>query len=661
MSAVECDAGESNASELKVDIEAALAFLRMVVPKDGNGNLVAIDSQNPKDITGVGFKGEDLETARKFIEAHAHQNLYWTVNGLGVILDRKPTKEHITEMRFGHLDHDDSTDATLEQIRSSEPPPTHITFSGGGYWGFWQLATAVPVNAANIDALEDTIDKQILRVHGLYHDGKGRKDNTWNIDRLARLPGSVNWLSKKKRKDGRKVAAAYVVESHPERLYTLEQLRGITCSKVNAQGAEATAEPTEQPKEKKRKVKSTKAEKADRSNDLMAKVAKYVRQLHYKNKLSEKQIRLQIHSEYDSHPHAQDQADPKRAVDRCIDKVYRELVSNQTNTDIEDLFATIRTADTITCKEYIPVQYLTKERVPRGVVLLSARPKMKKSFFALQAVVAAAKGGEFLDQPTHKGRSLGIFLEDNERRMQQRFKFMGVNEQPIEEQQLMHVVHAWPKGDPGVDALREWMKRYPDTTLIVIDVLQKFRAPPDRGQAAYAADYAAFEKLTALAREYPDLTILVLHHNRKGTSDTPSEKVSGTLALVGAADAYIILDTNKDKDEPNTYTAHMDGRDWELWTHDFILRFEEGGWRFVRAVATDEDTLTATQREWLALVKNRGSITPSQAAEAKNVTASAACQNLTGLERRGFLTSKKGVYTFVAGVTDNDKELEKSM
>ena len=267
---------------------------------------------------------------------------------------------------------------------------------------------------------------------------------------------------------------------------------------------------------------------------------------------------------------------------------------------------------------------------------------MKKSFLALQAVVAAACGGELLGKPTHKGRSLGLFLEDNKRRMQTRLKFLNVNGMPIDEQRLMHFKYTWPKGEQGVIALREWMRRRPDTTLIVVDVVQKFRGDQDSRKSAYAVDYSALESLQMLAREHADLTILVVHHNRKGTSDTPSEKVSGTFGLVGAADAYIILDTSPSS-EPGAYSAHIDGRDWELWTHDFLFQFSEGGWTYLRVV-TDEDTLTPSQRDWLNLVRMRGRITPSVAADERSVSKSAASQMFSQLEKRGFLGSDRGVY-----------------
>jgi AAA domain len=319
-----------------------------------------------------------------------------------------------------------------------------------------------------------------------------------------------------------------------------------------------------------------------------------------------------------------------------------QRVSDKSTDAVGVALAGIRTAAIITQAELSPVQYLTHERIPCGLVLLAARPKAKKSWLALQAAKAAAEGGEMLGMQTRKGRALGLFLEDNERRMKHRLAFLGGEKMAPEALARLHVTFAWPKGEPGVAALRDWMGRYPDTILIVIDVLQKFRSEQNSRASAYSHDYAALESLQALARDYPDLCILVLHHTRKAAATLPAEKVSGTNAITGAADAYIILDVGP---EPNTAKAHIDGRDWELWVHDFVWRFEEGiGWTHVRLI-TDKDSLTPSQREWFDLVRLKGPFTPSQAAKERGVSASAASQMLSQLAARGFLRCDRGHYS----------------
>jgi hypothetical protein len=212
-------------AELTVNVDAAVEFLRAITPSGGFGNVTAIDAHTAQ-CTGVGYEGDSLEAARAFIAANVGRNLYWTVNGLAGRVDKKPGKLDITEMRYAHLDHDDPSEAALVQICTASPPPSLVIFSGGGYGAFWRLAEPVKVNG-NLDALE-AVNKRLIEVFGA---GKG----TQNIDRLMRLPFTVNHLNEKKRRDGRQPAETYVVEHHPERVYTLEELRGITCEGAQPQ------------------------------------------------------------------------------------------------------------------------------------------------------------------------------------------------------------------------------------------------------------------------------------------------------------------------------------------------------------------------------------------------------------------------------------------
>ncbi|MCC6170687.1 MAG: AAA family ATPase [Gammaproteobacteria bacterium] len=328
----------------------------------------------------------------------------------------------------------------------------------------------------------------------------------------------------------------------------------------------------------------------------------------------------------------------RKAIESALAGAVKVTPKNGSGSVLDRM--TITTAAALTEQEFSPVRYLTEERIPRGLVLLVARPKMKKSWLALQAMVACVSGGDLLGKPTVKGRALGVMLEDNDRRMKVRLRFLGVDRLDRESRERLHLVYAWPKGEDGVAALHEWMDRYPDTGIIVIDVLQRFRGDQDTRKGAYALDYQALESLQALTKKHPDLTVLIVHHARKGGSEVQSEKVSGTFGIVGAADAYIILDSGT---LPGTIHAHIDGRDWELWVHDFAWEWGESGWRHLRAITSD-DQLTGKQREWLDFVRAEERTTPSDAAGHFGVTRSAACQQLTNLERRGFLGSDHGEY-----------------
>jgi hypothetical protein len=137
-------------------------------------------------------------------------NLYFTVNELGLgVKNRKATKEDVSRALYIHVDVDDA--GALDRIRKYLPQPTMILFSGGGYQAFWKLREP-STDLARVER----INQQIARALG--------GDNCHNIDRIMRVPGTINVPNAKKRKAGRVPTLAYVVEEATDwsRLYSLD-------------------------------------------------------------------------------------------------------------------------------------------------------------------------------------------------------------------------------------------------------------------------------------------------------------------------------------------------------------------------------------------------------------------------------------------------------
>lgn len=96
-------------------------------------------------------------------------------------------------------------------MKEHQPPPSAIIFSGGGYQGFWRLDEPV-VADGNIDELEAYNIGLEQRLGG---------DHCHNIDRIMRVPGTMNIPDAKKRAAGRIEALAEVVYFNPNRVYSL--------------------------------------------------------------------------------------------------------------------------------------------------------------------------------------------------------------------------------------------------------------------------------------------------------------------------------------------------------------------------------------------------------------------------------------------------------
>lgn len=302
----------------------------------------------------------------------------------------------------------------------------------------------------------------------------------------------------------------------------------------------------------------------------------------------------------------------------------------------ESEFAAALTAREIMAMDSVPTQYCVDGRVPCGVVIIGARPKAKKSWYALGLAISKATAGRFMGVKTDGGRVLALFLEDNRRRMRKRFEFYGIT--PDTAPDNLHIFHEWDSGVSGIEKLERWLAKYPDTVLIIIDVLQRFRGPRDAKASAYESDYAMMAMLHSVTQRHDGITVLVVHHVRKGPVDDPVEALNGTFAIAGAADAYIILR----RGEGDQWIAHVDGRDWESWDHEFAWEFvDREGWR---QIGVNEGDLTATQQEIVKVARDMGHLTPTKLAEFRQISKPTAHEALRALVSKGAMRVYSGKY-----------------
>jgi hypothetical protein len=186
----------------------ALSFLKMFRPL-GLINLVAIDphSENVTAITRSAVEDKDILS---FIERHNEKrNLYFTVNTpVDDAPDSKLKKEHIKEINAVWLDADPDKkkDFNDERIRllqfakdlaSGDNPPTFVTDSGGGIQAFWLLEKPIKVTPQTQKEAE-SLSRGLADQYGT--------DKVQNIDRIMRIPHTMNLPTK--RKKGRKRALA---------------------------------------------------------------------------------------------------------------------------------------------------------------------------------------------------------------------------------------------------------------------------------------------------------------------------------------------------------------------------------------------------------------------------------------------------------------------
>ena len=220
-----------------------------------------------------------------------------------------------------------------------------------------------------------------------------------------------------------------------------------------------------------------------------------------------------------------------------------------------------------------PIEFIIDSILPPGRTLFVGKPKKGKSFLALIISIHIAAGRSIFGHKVKRGRVLYLGLEDNFRRLKNRTEIvcskLGFDIDDILDNIDFRIESA-RQGDGFEKEILDWLKVNPDARMIVVDVLEKVRAPGG-GNDVYKKDYAVGDGLKSIHDIYPDFASLVVHHSRKAASDDPYDLISGTLGLSGGFDNIFSL-----VDDCGTRTLHLTGRDIEE-TDEIVLQMTDSG------------------------------------------------------------------------------------
>ncbi|MBY5841427.1 AAA family ATPase [Rhizobium leguminosarum] len=226
---------------------------------------------------------------------------------------------------------------------------------------------------------------------------------------------------------------------------------------------------------------------------------------------------------------------------------------------LEDLG--IFSAASLRDREFPDVSFIVDGVFPEGVTILAGKPKIGKSWLALDiALAVASPNANCLGRSTVHGDALYCALEDNKRRLKRRIKLCG-GQWP----ERLSLATEWPRlDDGGMTRIKQWAQSVPEPKLIILDTLAKVRGEGTRN-GQYAEDYEALEKLHHWAGEN-GIAVLVLHHTRKMDAEDPFDTVSGTLGLTGCADTIAVFHRSG-----GGVTLHVRGRDVEEAAHAMMF------------------------------------------------------------------------------------------
>lgn len=310
-------------------------------------------------------------------------------------------------------------------------------------------------------------------------------------------------------------------------------------------------------------------------------------------------------------------------------------------------------AKDLASKVFPPLIWVVQDILPEGCYLLSARPKVGKSWLALQCCIAVAYGSQTLGKKVQAGKAIYLALEDNQRRLQGRLKIMRPQGYSTDNL-ILHT--EWPKlNDGGLEALEKLIISE-SPRLVVIDTLAKVRPSMGRNSNLYESDYSAVAPLTGLANKYR-CCILVVTHNRKGKSDSDAlEQISGSLGLSGAVDGALVIDGIRSDKQ---YKLSLIGRDIPNDDELAISRQENGEWKILGEAT--QVFISAERKEITNVLRlHPAGLKPKEIAEIIGKKQPTVRRLLSSMAVDRQVQSSAGTYTLISSNSSNNENIDNS-
>jgi len=220
------------------DTSAAVAFLKQWRP----GGPWALSCLAPDEIFETReFSAERVDEMAQWIEARqGKSSLYFNVNPLRARSTdhqgMKANKNEVARFTALHVDVDPRAgeDIQKEQSRALKllqeyvPRPTAIIFSGNGLQGFWKLTHPIDVPEVTDANPEPWVQ---FEERNYYIEFALQADSCRNIERVMRIPSTINVPTKKKAKKGRFPQLARLIEFDESRTYDLNQFKSKSLSR----------------------------------------------------------------------------------------------------------------------------------------------------------------------------------------------------------------------------------------------------------------------------------------------------------------------------------------------------------------------------------------------------------------------------------------------
>lgn len=232
------------------------------------------------------------------------------------------------------------------------------------------------------------------------------------------------------------------------------------------------------------------------------------------------------------------------ALAETVDKVKAERLTSNKGGILRWFVPCVDVVDVseLQDKTLPPMKWLIDDLLPvGGVVMLSAKPKMGKSFLAIQLALTVASGGEFLGFQAQKHEVLYIDLETSQRSMKNRISMMTAD--APKGLYLMTPQEVFEFGNIGngfESQVDYFLESHKGVKLVIVDTYGLIQGSRP-SQYVYRQEYGEISHLNSWARKKGFTLVLIHHQNKQDDYANPVQGISGSTGITGGLQAYYIL------------------------------------------------------------------------------------------------------------------------
>lgn len=281
--------------------------------------------------------------------------------------------------------------------------------------------------------------------------------------------------------------------------------------------------------------------------------------------------------------------------------------------------------------------------LPTGLAALGARPKIGKSWMALQIATAVGTGGMVFGEQVEKGKVLYLALEDSHRRIKNRSKKQGA---PAETG--IDFFFDWPTLiSTGINELLDDIERYA-YSLVVIDTLARAMGDSDPNKQTGQSLHLGLLQRIAIDR---NMTILLIDHHRKGNGGEGDvvDDMLGATSKTGVQDVVWGLYRGRGQ---RTATFKVTGRDIEERELAMTFDKETGLWH---CLGNAEDVIEGEgMNAVLEAIRDLGTASHAEIAEMTDQDKSNCHKRIKKLEAVGKIKRVNNVRPFLFAIADSN-------